>query len=98
MVNLNSKIFHAVTQSFKPKHSFRRKYFEHKYRLLLVKKIGTQNDKIMGYTVSIIKFGLYCFFCFKKKHREKIRPVFKSLCDFFIFKRYGDYDRKKNNS
>ena len=97
MVNLDSKIFHAVTQSFKPQHTFRRKYFEHKYRLLLVKKIGTMNDKILGYTISIIKFVLYCFFCFKKKHREKIKPVFKSLCDFFLFKRYGDYDRKKNN-
>ena len=97
MVNLNSKIFHAVTQSFKAKHSFRRKYFEHKYRLLLIKKIGTKSDKIFGYSISIFKFFLYCLFSFKKKHRQKIRPVFKSLCDFFIFNRLGEYDRIKNN-
>ena len=97
MVNLNSKIFHKVTQSFKPQHTFRRKYFEHKYRLLLINKIGSYGDKIIGYSISIIKFFLYCVFSFKQKQRKKILPVLKSLIDFFIFKRYGDFDRKNNN-
>lgn len=97
IVDRNIKIYHAVTQSFKPQHAFRRKYFEHKYRLLLISKIGTYNDKIVGYSISIIKFFLYCVFSFKQKQRKKIRPVLKSLIDFFIFKRYGDFDRKINN-
>ena len=61
-VDLDTKIFHAVTQSFRDL-SQRRIYFEYKYRLLLVKKIGTASDKIFGYSISIIKWFAYlCLF------------------------------------
>ena len=97
IVNLDSKIYHKVTQSFKESLTCRKIYFEYKYRLLLIKKIGTFNDKFFGYTISIIKYLGYCFFFYNPTHRRKIRPVSSAILDFFFFKRLGNFDRKNNN-
>ena len=96
-VNLDAKIYHKVTQSFRSSHNFRRVYFEYKYRLLLIKKIGSLSDKLFGYSISLAKYLLYCFLFFDPKHRRKIRPVGQAIIDFFIFNRFGKYDRKFNN-
>ena len=96
-VNLDAKIYHKVTKSFKSYHNYRRVYFEYKYRLLLVKKIGSLSDKIFGYTISIIKYCAYCTLFFTTRHRRKIRPVGRAIIDFFIFNRLGEYDRKFNS-
>lgn len=98
IVNLDSKIFHKVTQSFGSSLNNRRIYFEYKYRLLLIKKIGTLFDKLLGYSTCIIKYSFYILLFFNSKHRRKIKPVGKAIVDFFIFNRLGDYDRKFNNS
>lgn len=95
IVDLDVKIFHAVTQSFKSL-SKRRMYFEYKYRLLLIKKIGSFFDKFFGYGMSIIKFFLYILFFFKEKHRKKIIPVGLAIIHFFQNK-VGKFDRKKNS-
>lgn len=92
MVDRNIKIFHSVTQSFINLEE-RKIYYEYKYRLLLIKKIGTTMDKVIGYIFSIIKSLLYILISFKKKHRAKLRPVFLAWLDF-ILNRYGEYDRK----
>ena len=91
IVDRNIKIYHAVTQSF-INFSRRRIYFEYKYRLVLIRKIGTTADKLIGYSVSLIKFFLYCFLCLDKKHRIKIVPVFFAI-KHFIENKIGDYDR-----
>ena len=92
IVDRNIKIFHAVTQSF-VNFSRRRIYFEYKYRLVLIKKIGTFQDKFFGYAISFIKFLLYCCLFMVKRHRVKIVPVFFAIKHFFE-KKLGDYDRK----
>lgn len=94
-VDLDTKIFHAVTQSFK-NLSKRRMYFEYKYRLLLIKKIGTFYDKLFGYSVSIIKWFIYLILFINPKHRIKISPVGKAILDFFLGK-LGNFDRKRLN-
>ena len=91
IVDRNIKIYHAVTQSF-INFSRRRIYFEYKYRLVLIKKIGTISDKFFGYTISLIKFFLYCCLFMKKKHNVKIIPVFFAI-KHFIEGKLGDYDR-----
>ena len=91
IVDRNIKIYHAVTQSF-VNLSRRRIYFEYKYRLVLIKKIGTIGDKLFGYSISLIKFFLYCCLFMKKKHNVKIIPVFFAI-KHFIEGKLGDYDR-----
>ena len=95
IVDLDVKIYHAITQSFKL-FSKRKMYFECKYRLLLIKKIGTFLDKFFGYGISIIKFFLYVVFSFKKRHRKKIIPVGLAILHFFQNK-IGEFDREKNS-
>ena len=84
-MDLNLKIYHKVTQSFRS-NSYRRIYFEYKYRLLLINKIGNIFDKLFGYFVSMIKYIIIVFF-FGDKHKHKIEPVGKALVDYFIFNR-----------
>jgi len=93
VVDRDLKIFHSVTQSFIGSNK-RRLYFEYKYRLVLIQKIGTWLDKLFGYSISLIKFILYVFLFFKKRHRVKIQPVFFALVHFYTNK-LGDFDRKK---
>lgn len=90
-VDNDVKIYHGVSQSFRSLNK-KRIYFEYKYRLLLIKKIGTFWDKFFGYQVSLIKFFLYLFLFFIKKHRIKIIPVFYAIIHFFQNK-LGDFDR-----
>ncbi len=92
IVDRDIKIYHSVTQSFVNLNK-RKIYYEYKYRLLLIKKIGSTMDKLIGYTFSFIKSLLYILFSFKKKHRYKLRPVFLAWRDF-ILNRFGKYDRE----
>jgi GT2 family glycosyltransferase len=93
LVSLNNKIYHKVTQSFR-NLSKQRMYYEYKYRLVLISKIGTFGDKLFGYAVSLLKWFLYCFFFMSKKHRFKIIPVAFAIFDFYLGN-LGDFDRKK---
>jgi GT2 family glycosyltransferase len=91
-VDLNVKIYHGVRQSFLKRKS-QRIYYESKYRLVLISKIGTFWDKTLGYSTAIIKFLLYCMLFLKKKHKNKIVPVGFAIIHFFL-KKWGDFDRK----
>ncbi len=91
IVDRDVKIYHSVTQSF-INYSQRKTYYEYKYRLLLIKKIGDIYDKIFGYSISIIKFFLYCTLFFLKKHNFKIVPVYFAILHFFSNK-LGSFDR-----
>tara|TARA_A100001015_G_scaffold96650_1_gene107318 strand:- start:489 stop:1490 length:1002 start_codon:yes stop_codon:yes gene_type:complete len=92
IVDRNIKIYHSVTQSFINLNK-RKIYYEYKYRLLLIKKIGSTMDKLIGYTFLFIKFLLYILFSFKEKHKYKLRPVSLAWKDFFL-NRFGKYDRQ----
>ena len=92
IVDRNLKIYHSISRSFL-NFDNKRVYFEYKYRLVLIKKIGTLLDKIFGYSTSAIKFIMYILLVFNEKHRYKIFPVFLALMHFYQNK-LGDFDRK----
>ena len=96
IVDLDTKIYHAVTQSFR-NLSQKRMYFEYKYRLLLIKKIGSFSDKCFGYSISVLKWLGYLLFALSGRHRKKIIPVGYALKDFFM-SRLGSFDRKNMNN
>ena len=62
---------------------------------MLINKIGNIYDKLFGYSVSIIKYLVYCILFLSNKHKNKIEPVGKALIDYFILNRLGKFDRNK---
>jgi len=90
IVDLNNKIYHSITQSFINLDN-RRLYYEYKYRLVLIKKIGSMTDKIFGYTMYLIKLFAMCLLFIK--YKKKILPVYLAFFHF-LSNKYGDYDRK----
>ena len=92
VVDRNLKIYHSISRSFL-NFDNKRVYFEYKYRLVLIKKIGTLLDKIFGYSTSAIKLIMYVVLVFNERHRYKIFPVFLALMHFYQNK-LGDFDRK----
>ena len=90
-IDLNQKIYHHVSATVGENWG-KNIYYNYKYRLLLVKKIGTFFDKFFGYSFSFIKFFASCVLIFKKSHSSKILQKYYAL-KHFCQKNYGDYDR-----
>ncbi len=94
-IDLNEKIFHAVSHTV-GKNWAKNIYYNYKYRLLLIKKIGTFGDKFFGYSIPIIKLVISIFLCFKKKHACRILQRYYGLKHFYQNK-YGSFDRTNYN-
>ena len=67
-------------------------YYNYKYRLVLIKKIGTISDKIFGYSFAILKLFLSIFLIFNKTYSSKFIQRYFAIIHFFQ-KKYGSYDR-----
>jgi GT2 family glycosyltransferase len=92
-VMLDSEIYHEVAQSAKKELTFGdRKYKEFKSYLILIKKIGSFWDKIIGYGYFYLKLNYFLFFNY-----SEFKILFKALTHF-ILKKYGKFDIIKNNS
>jgi len=91
-VDLNEKIFHHVSGTV-GKNWGKNIYYNFKYRLLLINRIGTKSDKIFGYSIYVLKLVLSFFLLFQKKHSSRIVQRFLGL-KHFIEKKYGEYDRE----
>tara|TARA_Y100000816_G_C26076878_1_gene566980 strand:- start:370 stop:1455 length:1086 start_codon:yes stop_codon:yes gene_type:complete len=90
-VDLDQKIYHHVSSTV-GKNWAKNIYYNYKYRLLLIKKIGTFSDKFFGYTFSIIKLILSLFLIFKLSCSSKVLQRYYALKHFYQ-RKYGTYDR-----
>ena len=94
-VDLDQKIYHSVSYTVGSNWA-KTIYYNYKYRLVLIKKIGSVLDKFIGYSTFIIKLLIMTFFSFRKKYSSKIIQIFYAGLHF-IQKKYGEYDRKNYN-
>jgi GT2 family glycosyltransferase len=94
-VDLDQKIYHSVSHTVGNNWA-KNIYYNYKYRLVLIKKIGSVLDKFIGYSIFVIKFLIMTLFSFKKKYSSKIIQIFYAGLHFFQ-KKYGEYDRKNYN-
>lgn len=92
VVDLDQKIYHAVSFTI-GKNWAKNIYYNYKYRLVLLKKIGTNFDKLFGYSVFVIKFLIMILMSYRRKNSSKVVPIFMAGIHF-LKKYYGDYDRK----
>ena len=92
-VDLNQKIYHSVSYTVNNNWA-KTIYYNYKYRLLLIKKIGSVADKFFGYSTFILKLLIMFFLSFRKKYSSRIIQIFYAGLHF-VQKKYGSFDRKK---
>ncbi len=91
-VDLDEKIYHHVSGTV-GKNWAKNVYYNYKYRLVLIKKIGNIFDKIFGYSFAILKLFFSIFIIFNKHHSSRFLQRYYAICHFFQ-KKYGTYDRE----
>ena len=89
--DLDEKIYHYVSGTV-GKNWAKNVYYNYKYRLVLIKKIGNFYDKFFGYTFAIIKLFLSLFLIFNKHYSSRFLQRYYAIIHFFQ-KKYGSYDR-----
>jgi len=92
-IDLNQKIYHSVSHTVGTNWA-KTIYYNYKYRLVLINKIGSTADKFFGYSVFVIKFLIMILFSFRKKYSSRLVQIFYAGLHF-TQKKYGHYDRKK---
>ena len=93
LIDLNQRIYHSVSSTVGTNWA-KTTYYNYKYRLVLINKIGSIADKFFGYSTFILKFFIMILFSFRKRYSSRIVQVFFAGLHF-IQKKYGDYDRKR---
>ncbi len=90
-VDLDQKIFHSVSHTVGSNWA-KNIYYNYKYRLLLIQKIGSWSDKLIGYSSFVLKFILTICFSFKLKYSSRLIPIFFAGLHY-LQNKYGSYDR-----
>ncbi len=89
--DLDEKIYHHVSETV-GKNWAKNIYYNYKYRLVLIKKIGNIYDKTFGYSLAILKLFLSFFLIFDKYYSSRFVQRYYAIIHFFQ-KKYGPYDR-----
>jgi GT2 family glycosyltransferase len=91
-IDLNEKIYHHVSHTV-GKNWAKNIYYNYKYRLVLIKKIGTNYDKFFGYLISIFKLIISIPLLFNKYYSSRFLQRYFAITHFFN-KKYGNFDRE----
>ena len=91
-VDLDEKVYHFVSVTV-GKNWAKNIYYNYKYRLLLIKKIGNLSDKVFGYSISIIKFLMSFLLIFNRYYSSRILIRYLAI-KHFAQKKYGKFDRR----
>lgn len=89
--DLDEKIYHHVSATVGVNWA-KNLYYNYKYRLVLIKKIGNIYDKFFGYSFAILKLLISFLLSFKKEHSSRLIQRYYGLIHF-LQKKYGKYDR-----
>ena len=92
IIDLDNKIYHKVSSGVGSNWA-KNIYYNYKYRLVLIKKIGTLGDKFFGYGVFILKLLMMFILSFKKKYSSKLVQIIYAGVHFYK-NQYGNHDRK----
>ena len=93
MVNLNTYTFHKIATSSNVSGWYKRSYDETIGFLLLIKKIGSKLDKIIGYTYFIMRIPFFLFLLItKKRNKDRVFGFCLGCFDFFIKKKYNRFN------
>jgi len=88
IVNLDAVTFHKIATSINVSGWYYRSYNETKGFLLLIKKIGTSSDKIIGYAYHILRMPyFFILLVLKKRDKDKVMGFCKGCIDFFLNKK-----------
>lgn len=89
--DLNEKIYHHVSGTV-GRNWAKNVYYNYKYRLVLINKIGSIYDKIFGYSFAILKLLISTIFILNKHYSSRILQRYYALIHFYQNK-YGKFDR-----
>ena len=94
VVNLNSYTLHKIAISSKISGWYRRSYDETIGFLLLIKKIGSFFDKIIGYSYFILRIPFFfILLVMKKREKNKVFGFTLGCYDFFLRKKYNRFKK-----
>mgnify|MGYP001242166793 CR=1 FL=1 len=93
VVNLNSYTLHKIAISSKISGWYRRSYDETIGFLLLIKKIGSFFDKIIGYSYFILRIPFFfILMLINKREKNKVFGFTLGCFDFFFRKKYKRFE------
>ena len=88
IVNLNAITFHKIATSIKVSGWRYRSFNETKGFLLLIKKIGSPSDKLVGYLYHLLRIPyFFILLIFKKRNKDKVIGFTLGCFNFFFNKK-----------
>jgi len=94
-VNLDIYTFHKIATSSNISGWYRRSYNETIGFLLLIKKIGSFYDKLIGYSYFILRIPFFfILMIFRKREKNKVLGFSLGCFDFFLTKKYNRFEEK----